>query len=95
MSRNDYDDDELVTLRLANGKEVEFVALAGIPYKGEYYVVMQPTKSYEDLSEDEALVFRVTRDRDGNDRYDIVLEDRLLEQLHKEYEKLLDEQGIE
>lgn len=95
MKYQGINDDELVTLKMGNGEIIDFVALAGIPYKKSYYVVLQPVKDYPGVSENEAFVFEVTSNRDGTDCYTLVLDDNLLEKLHVEYEKLLDENGIE
>lgn len=89
---SDQDDDEIVVLQLANGQNVSFTALAGIPFRGKYYVVLQPNEPIEgaNLDEDEALVFLVTKDNRGNNNFELILDDDLLAQLHAEYERMVE-----
>lgn len=91
VNGNDTVDDEVITLLTADGKEVDFIEIAGIAYKGNYYVILQPVELLEGMSEDEALVFRVTRNKDGADKFEIELDDNVIDAVFEEYNKLLDE----
>ena len=42
------------------------------------------------MNEDEALVFLVSRDEEGNDRFEICLDDEIIEAVFAEYNRLLD-----
>ncbi|MBO7292730.1 MAG: DUF1292 domain-containing protein, partial [Clostridia bacterium] len=44
----------------------------------------------EGMAEDEALVFKVSRDEDGNDRFEIELDDEAIDAVFAEYNRLLD-----
>lgn len=85
------DDDDIITLMTANGEEVDFVEVAGIAYRGNFYAILQPVELLEGMEEDEALVFKVSRGKDGEDRFEIELDDTIIDAVFDEYNKLLDE----
>lgn len=85
------DEDDIVTLLSANGEEVDFVEIAGIAYQGNFYAVLQPVELLEGMEEDEALVFKVTRGDDGEDKFEIELDDDIIDAVFAEYNRLLDE----
>ena len=85
------DDDDIVTLLSANGEEIDFVEIAGIAYKGSFYAILQPVELLDGMSEDEALVFKVSRDEDGSDKFEIELNDEIIDAVFAEYNVLLDE----
>lgn len=84
------EDDDIVTLMSATGEEIDFVEIAGIAYKGHFYAILQPVELLDGMDDDEALVFEVTRGTDGNDQFNIVLEDEIIDAVFAEYGKLLD-----
>ena len=85
------DEDDIVTLLSANGEEVDFVEIAGIAYQGNFYAVLQPVELLEGMEEDEALVFKVSRGDDGEDKFEIELDDDIIDAVFAEYNRLLDE----
>lgn len=87
---SNYDDD-IVTLTTANGEEVDFVEIAGIAYRGNFYAILQPVELLDGMDDDEALVFKVTRGRDGGDHFEIELNDSIIDAVFREYNRLLDE----
>ena len=91
MEHMEEDDDDVVTLLSANGEEVDFVEIAGIAYKGSFYAILQPVELLEGMDDDEALVFKVTRGKDGEDKFEIELDDAVIDAVFAEYNKLLDE----
>ena len=84
------EDDDIVTLMSATGEEIDFVEIAGIAYKGHFYAILQPVELLDGMDDDEALVFEVTRGTDGNDQFNIVLDDEIIDAVFAEYGKLLD-----
>lgn len=86
------DEDSIVTLTSADGQEVDFVEIAGIALRGNFYVILQPVELLEGMGEDEALVFKVTQDRDGEEHFNIELDDEVIGEVFDEYYRLLDEQ---
>ena len=87
---DEFADDDIVTLRSADGDDIEFVEIAGISHKGNFYAILQPAELLEGMNEDEALVFLVSRDEEGNDRFEICLDDEIIEAVFAEYNRLLD-----
>lgn len=85
------DDDDIVTLLSANGEEIDFVEIAGIAYRGAFYAILQPVELLDGMDDDEALVFKVTRGKDGEDKFEIELDDAVIDAVFAEYNKLLDE----
>ena len=85
------ENDDIVTLLSATGEEIDFVEIAGIAYKGRFYAILQPVELLEGMDEDEALVFEVTRAASGDDQFNIVLDDEIIDAVFAEYGRLLDE----
>ena len=88
-------DDDIVTLLSADGEEIDFVEIAGIAHKGNFYAILQPVELIEGMDDDEALVFKVSRGKDGEDKFEIELDDSIIEAVFAEYNKLLDEANAE
>ena len=88
----DMEEDSIVTLTSADGQEIDFVEIAGIALRGNFYAILQPVELLEGMGEDEALVFKVTQDRDGEDHFNIELDDEIISEVFDEYYRLLDEQ---
>jgi len=88
---NDEDESDLVTLTTASGEEIRFIEIAGIAYKGNFYTILQPVEPLEGMNEDEAFVFKVTRGPDGADKFEIELDDDVIDHVFEEYNKLYDE----
>ena len=91
MEHMEEDDDDIVTLLSADGEEIDFVEIAGIAYKGSFYAILQPVELLDGMDDDEALVFKVTRGKDGEDKFEIELDDTVIDAVFAEYNKLLDE----
>ena len=80
------------------GEEIDFVEIAGIAYKGSFYAILQPVELLEGMDDDEALVFKVTRGKDGEDKFEVELDDTIIDAVFAEYNRLLAEaesQGAE
>ncbi|MBQ8145416.1 MAG: DUF1292 domain-containing protein [Clostridia bacterium] len=85
-----YENEDIITLKSADGENIDFVEIAGIALKGSFYVILQPVELLEGMSDDEALVFKLERLESGEDKYTIVLEDEIVDAVFEEYYKLLD-----
>ena len=85
------DDDDVVTLMSATGEELDFVEIAGIAYRGAFYAILQPVELLDGMEEDEALVFKVTRGKEGEDKFEVELDDTVIDAVFAEYNRLLDE----
>lgn len=87
---DEFADDDIVTLSNENGEEIDFVEIAGIAHKGNFYAVLQPVELVAGMDDDEALVFLVTRDDAGNDKFEIVFDDEIIDAVFAAYNELLD-----
>lgn len=90
-----YEDDDIVTLRSANGEDIDFIEIAGIAHQGSFYAILQPVELLEGMADDEALVFKVERTEDGEDKFTIELDDDIIDAVFKVYNQLLDEANKE
>ena len=91
MEHMEEDNDDVVTLLSANGEEIDFVEIAGIAYRGSFYAILQPVELLEGMDDDEALVFKVSRGKDGEDKFEIELDDSVVDAVFAEYNKLYEE----
>ena len=87
----DNNDDGIITLYNEAGEAIDFVEIAGIAYKGSFYVILQPVELLPGMDEDEALVFEVIRRPDGSDSFEIVLDDEIIDAVFDEYDRLYEE----
>ena len=85
------EDDDIITLLNADGEEVDFIEIAGIEHRGNYYVILQPVELLEGMEADEALVFKVSKGADGADKFEIELNDEIIDAVFDKYNVLLDE----
>lgn len=90
IGEDEFANDDIVTLRAATGEDIDFVEIAGIAHDGNFYAILQPVELLDGMNDDEALVFLVTRDEEGNDKFEICLDDDIIDAVFKEYNNLLD-----
>ena len=84
------DDEFLIELVTKNGETVKFFEIAGIAYRGKYYAILQPVELLDGMSNDEALVFRLTTDKSGKNHYELENNDSIIDAVFEEYYRLLD-----
>lgn len=84
------EDDDIVTLRSQTGEDIDFIEIAGIAYEGSFYAILQPVQLLDGMADDEALVFKVVRGEDGNDIFEIVLDDNIIDGVFEQYGILYD-----
>lgn len=90
VGEDEYADDDIVTLTSDDGEEIDFVEIAGIAHKGNFYAILQPVELIDGMEDDEALVFLVERLENGEDKFSIVLDDEIIDAVFAEYNRLLD-----
>lgn len=83
--------DDVVTLLSANGEKIDFIEIAGIVYNENFYSILQPVELLQGMDDDEALVFKVSRDANGSDKFEIELDDQVIDAVFKEYNKLYED----
>ncbi|MEG1964207.1 MAG: DUF1292 domain-containing protein [Clostridia bacterium] len=91
LAKEDEDDNDYITLCSENGQDIEFIEIAGITYKNNFYAVLQPVEPLDGMGEDEALVFKIVKGNDGNDSFQIELDQDIIDIVFDEYQKLVKE----
>lgn len=91
MAKEIYENDEYVTLKGQDGEEINFIDIAGIALDSGYYAILQPVELLEGMEEDEALVFKVEKLENGEDKFTIVVDDTVVDEVFAEYGRLIDE----
>ena len=92
LSIFEENNDDVITLTSSNGEDIDFVEIAGISYKDNFYAILQPVELLEGMGDDEALVFKMTKISDDQSSYTIELDDDIIDAVFEEYYRLLDEE---
>ena len=89
MSNEEYED--IITLTSENNEEIDFVNIAQIVYQSKIYAILQPVELLDGMDEDEAFVFEVKTDEEGQNSYTIVTDDEIVDEVFSRYNQLLEE----
>lgn len=76
-----------------NNKETEFEQVAVIPLNEKIYAILKPVTKIVGVNDDEALVF-VIEEIDDEDCLVIVDDEKVVDEVFKEYYELLKAEGI-
>lgn len=90
----DEQNSENIVLYNENNEPMEFQQIAVIPLGEKTYVILQPVGEFEEIGEDEALVFSI-ESTDEEEYISIVVEDAIIDAVFEEYYQLLRESGID
>ena len=90
----DEDNEDPITLYDENDKAVRFDQVAIIPYKEKLYAILKPIDEMEGVNDDEAIVFLVEEDDDGDAELTIETDEPTAIKVFDEYYKLLDENAV-
>lgn len=88
-------EENIITLVTDTGEEVDFLEIAGVIYKEEYYSILQPVNPMEGMNEEDVLVFKVAQAEDGENTFTIETDEAVLDGVFQEYQKLIDEAQVE
>lgn len=88
---NTVTDNDVISLTAASGEEISFSKIAVIAHNGILYAILQPLELLEGMTDDEALVFRVSKAADGSESFEIVIDDDIINAVFDEYDRLYDE----
>lgn len=90
----DDDNKEPIELMAQNGKILRFEQVAVIPYEYEdelkYYCVLKPLDEIEGIADDEAIVFSVESDDEGNSVLKVEENEEIAVAIFDRYYELLD-----
>lgn len=88
----DEDDDSPITLYDEDEKAVKFEQVAVIPDNEKVYAVLKPLDELEGVADDEAIVFLVDFDDEGNSMLIIEQDEETAIRVFDKYYQLLDEE---
>ena len=91
----EFENDDIVVLKTVDGEEIRFIEIAGIAHNGNFYAILQPEELIEGMNDDEALVFKVSRLENGEEKFEIELDDEIIDAVFSIYHKLRDNQNSE
>ncbi len=83
--------EDIITLRSANGEDIDFIEIAGIAHEGKFYLILQPVELLEGMEDDEAFVFEVKTKDDGDSEMEIVVDEDIIDAVFAEYGKLYEQ----
>ena len=90
----DKENDDNVILYNEKDEAVEFEQVALIVYKKKAYAILHPVEGKEHgVDEDEALVFEIQKDRDGDSRFVLVEDEAIIDAVFERYNKMYDEEN--
>ena len=84
------DEDDIIILTGEDGTEREFYHIATIDYDEKWYIFLHPVEEMDDVAEDEALIFEIQEEEEGNDLFTLLEDDDLINKVYAEYVKELD-----
>ena len=82
----EMEDDGIIVLTDEDGVEKEFMHLATVDYKDNWYIVLEPTELFEGMEEGDVLIYRIGLNDDGEDTF-INIEDE--EELNGAFESFM------
>lgn len=88
----DAEDNSNIVIYDEQNEPVEFEQIALIPVKENVYVILKPVKLMEGMAEDEAIVFELEEDENGEENLIVVDDDDIVDTVFAQYEKLLEEE---
>ncbi len=86
------ENEEIVTLTAPDGEDVDFYELGVIELNGAFYAVLQPVELPEDMEPDEALVFKVVQNEDGEENLVVEGDDAIIDAVFEKYNSLVEAQ---
>lgn len=88
----DEDNEDPITLYDENDKAIRFDQVAIIPLDEKLYAILKPIDEMENVADDEAIVFVVNEDGNGESILEIETDEPTAIKVFDEYYKLLDKQ---
>lgn len=88
----DQDNTENITLYNEKDEAVEFEQIALIPLDEVIYAILKPVAKIDGVAEDEAFVFEIVEDEEAGDALRLVEDDKIIDAVFADYNKLLDEE---
>lgn len=80
-----FEDEEVVMLYDENENPVDFYEVACIDHEGDFYALLEPVEPMEGLEEGDVLIFKIVEGEDGEDSFEPVQDEELLNAVFDEY----------
>ena len=87
----DANNQDNIVLYNENDEPVEFEQIAIIPLENAVYAILKPVKKIEGVADDEAFVFEIVEDEETGDALRLVEDDKIIDAVFADYNKLFDE----
>ncbi|MBR2220546.1 MAG: DUF1292 domain-containing protein, partial [Clostridia bacterium] len=87
----DEENEDPITLYNENDKPIKFDQIAIIPMEEKLFAILKPIDEMEEVAEDEAIVFRVEEQENGESELVIETDEALAMRVFDEFYRLLDE----
>ncbi|MEG1924051.1 MAG: DUF1292 domain-containing protein, partial [Clostridia bacterium] len=92
-------DDGVIQLINEDGDTLDFFFVASLEYKNQWYAFFQPAEEMADIDDDEIVVFKIVEDANGDDTFEPIEDEKLLDEVYDEYVKMhkdyLTEKGLD
>ena len=83
------DNDIIILHNEVNDTDEEFYHLATVDVDKWWFIIMKPVEKLEDIADDEVLIYEIV-EKDGEDRFEPIEDEALLNKVFKEFEKELE-----
>ena len=81
-------EENTVILRDEDGREVKFIHIMTFDYDDSFYVALTPEQEVDGIQNGEVLLLEIFEDADGNDCYGPVENEKKLDEVWDEFERL-------
>ncbi len=90
------EEDDIITLYNEQlEKDEDFYHIATLDLDDKWFIVMKPVEEVDDIAEDEVLIYEILEDEDGNDVFQAIEDESLLERVFDEFMKELEAYEME
>ena len=87
----DANNSDNIVLYNEKDEPIEFEQIALIPQNDLVYAILKPAAKLEDVADDEAFVFEIVEDEENGDIIKLVEDDKIIDAVFEEYNKLFNE----
>jgi uncharacterized protein YrzB (UPF0473 family) len=91
----DEENNDPIVLQNEKGEEIVFEQIAVIPKAEDIYCILKPVELIDGLEEDEALVFKVSENEEGDASLNLEINEDVIDEVFNVYYDLLDEEDGE
>lgn len=86
------EDEDIVILKDEDGKDSRFYHIMTFDYEESFYVALTPETEVDGIKNGEVILLEIMEDEDGDDCYVPIEDEKKLDKVWDEFEKLYDEE---